>query len=219
MCTSVVSHIFENLSIKITTLFFTSPHFASQEVTIFQSGESPNFEIFETPNVATPLWPSVGVKPNTWKSWELESSGTSECSELDSKGKNTSHWGVLGVIGKVLRRICRKCPRIDNLDICSPSYGQKKGRESKWQFDSRPLKPGIDLFPMSDSGVRHGVGNISTRATTLVQTSSRSKSAVGSYRGSKFRESRRDNFGTPFRESREFVPFGCGLHGELQRIL
>jgi hypothetical protein len=25
-------------------------------------------------------------------------------------------------------------------DICSPSYGQKKGRELNWQFDSRPLK-------------------------------------------------------------------------------
>jgi hypothetical protein len=24
-----------------------------------------------TKNVATPLWPSVGVKPNTWKSWRL----------------------------------------------------------------------------------------------------------------------------------------------------
>jgi hypothetical protein len=44
--------------------------------------------------------------------------------------------------------------------------------------------------------VRHGVGKISTRATTSVQTSSRSKSAVESYGGSKFRESRRDNFGT-----------------------
>jgi hypothetical protein len=29
---------------------------------------------------------------------------------------------------------------IGHLDICSPSYGQKKGRESNWQFDSRPLK-------------------------------------------------------------------------------
>ncbi len=45
--------------------------------------------------VATPLWPSVRMKPNTWKSWELESSETPECSELDRKGKNTSHWGVL----------------------------------------------------------------------------------------------------------------------------
>jgi hypothetical protein len=70
----------------------------------------------------------------------LESSGTPECSELDSKGKNTSHWGVIGVIGKVLKRRYRKWPRIGHLDICSPSYGQKKGRESNWQFDSRPLK-------------------------------------------------------------------------------
>jgi hypothetical protein len=27
-----------------------------------------------------------------------------------------------------------------HLDICNTSYGKKKGRESNWQFDSRPLK-------------------------------------------------------------------------------
>jgi hypothetical protein len=54
--------------------------------------------------VATPLWPSVGVKPNTSKVGDLESSGTPECLELDSKAQNTSHWGVLSVIGKVLKR-------------------------------------------------------------------------------------------------------------------
>jgi hypothetical protein len=84
----------------------------------------------------------VGLKPNTWKSWDLESTETPKCLELDSKGQNTSHWGVLGVVEKVLKRIYRKCPRIGNSDICSPSYGQKKGRESNWQFDSRPLKVG-----------------------------------------------------------------------------
>jgi len=89
----------------------------------------------------------VGVKPNTWKSWDWESSGTPECSELDSKGKNTSHWGVLGVIGKILKRRYRKWPRIGHLDICRPSYGQKKGRESNWQFDSRPLKVGNRPLP------------------------------------------------------------------------
>ncbi len=60
-------------------------------------------------DIVAPLFcSSVGVKPNTWKSWDLESSETPECSELDSKGKNTSHWGVLGVIGKVLKRRYRK---------------------------------------------------------------------------------------------------------------
>jgi hypothetical protein len=41
--------------------------------------------------VATPLWPSVGVKPNTSKVGDLESSGTPECLEFDNKAQNTSH--------------------------------------------------------------------------------------------------------------------------------
>jgi len=78
---------------------------------------------------------------------DLESSGTPGCLEFDSRDQNTSHWGVLGVIGKVLKCKCPKCPRIGHLDICSPSYGQKKGRESNWQFDSRPLKVGNRPLP------------------------------------------------------------------------
>jgi hypothetical protein len=43
-------------------------------------------------NVATLLWPSVRVKPNTWKkSEDLESSRTPECLEFDNKAQNTSH--------------------------------------------------------------------------------------------------------------------------------
>jgi hypothetical protein len=57
------------------------------------------------------------------------------------------------------------------------------------------------------------------RATTLVQTLLQSDSGVKSYGRSKFWESSWDNVGTPFRESQEFVPFGCSLRGELQRIL
>jgi len=33
-----------------------------------------------------------------------------------------------------------KMALLSHLDICNTSYGQKKGRESNWQFDSRPLK-------------------------------------------------------------------------------
>ncbi len=92
--------------------------------------------------VLQPHFGQVWVKPNTSKVGDLESSGTLECFEFDSKAQNTSHWGVLGVIGKFLKRRYRKWPRIGHLNICSPSYGQKKGRESNWQFDSRPLKVG-----------------------------------------------------------------------------
>jgi hypothetical protein len=78
---------------------------------------------------------------------DFESSRTPECLELDSKRQNTSPWGVLGVIGKVSKCKCPKWPCIGHLDICSPSYGQKKGRESNWQFDSRPLKVGNRPLP------------------------------------------------------------------------
>ncbi len=36
---------------------------------------------------------------------------------------------------------------MSNLYICNPSYGQKKGRESNWQFDSRPQKVRNRLDP------------------------------------------------------------------------
>jgi len=71
---------------------------------------------------------------------DLESSETPKCLEFDNKGQNTSDCGVFGVIGKVLKCKCPKWPCIGHLDICSPSYGQKKGQESNWQFDSRPQK-------------------------------------------------------------------------------
>jgi hypothetical protein len=89
-----------------------------------------------------------GWSPTLGKSEDLESSGTPECSELDSKAQNISYWGVLSVIGKLLKRRYRKWPRIGHLYICRPSYGQKKGRESNWQFDSRPLK--VRNRPLSD---------------------------------------------------------------------
>jgi len=93
-----------------------------------------------------------GWSPTLWKVGGLESSETSDCLELNSKAQNTSHWGVLGVIRKVLKRRYRKCPRIGHSDICSSSYGQKKGRESNWQFDSRPLKVGSR--PLSDIALK-----------------------------------------------------------------
>jgi len=88
-----------------------------------------------------------GWSPTLGKVEGLEPSRTPECLELVSKAQKTSHWRVLGVIAKVLKRRYRKWPRIGNSNICSPSYGQKKGRESNWQFDSRPLKVGNRPLP------------------------------------------------------------------------
>jgi len=107
--------------------------------------------------VATPLWVKCEDETHTPKSGNWESSKTPAISELDSRGQNTSPLGVLYTIGKVLKCRCPKWPRISHLDIFSPSYGQKKGRVSNWQFDSRPLK--VRNRPLPDicrrSAIRH----------------------------------------------------------------
>ncbi len=49
-------------------------------------------------------------------------------------------WGVPYIIGKLLERTCLKWAHMTHLDFWNTSYGQNKGRESNWQFDSRPQK-------------------------------------------------------------------------------
>jgi hypothetical protein len=67
---------------------------------------------------------------------------TFEFSERDRKGQNSSLREVLYTIGKLLKCRCLKWARIAHLDIWNTSYSQKKGQESNWQFNSRPLKFG-----------------------------------------------------------------------------
>jgi hypothetical protein len=81
-----------------------------------------------------------GWSPTLGKSGIWSPPGLPNVQSSTARGKTPRIWGVLGVIWKVLKRRYRKCHHIGNSDICSPSYGQKKGRESNWQFDSRPLK-------------------------------------------------------------------------------
>jgi hypothetical protein len=72
----------------------------------------------------------------------MESWWTSETLESDCRGQTSISYGVLYIIGKLLKLRCLKWARIAHLDISNTSYGQKKGRESNCQFDSRPLKVG-----------------------------------------------------------------------------
>jgi hypothetical protein len=53
------------------------------------------------------------------------------------QGSNPSPWEVLYIIGKLLKLRCLKWAHMTHLDIWNTSYGQKKGLESNWQFDSR----------------------------------------------------------------------------------
>jgi len=72
----------------------------------------------------------------------MESRWTSKTSKTDLRGQNSISCGVFYIIGKLLERRCLKWSRIAHLNIWNTSYGQKKGRESNCQFDSRPEKVG-----------------------------------------------------------------------------
>jgi hypothetical protein len=97
------------------------------------------------------------------------------------------------------------------------SYGQKKGRESNWQFDFRPLKVGNRPVPDVRSGsatwrwkdLDEGYNFGSDLVAIQLCSWELWQFKVPGVPSGQFR----DNFGTPFRESREFVPFGCLLRG------
>jgi hypothetical protein len=73
----------------------------------------------------------------TWKSF-----GTPKALEFNCRGQNTLPWSVPYIIGKLSKCKCWKWPHMNHLDIYNTSYCKKKGQESNWQFDSRPLKIG-----------------------------------------------------------------------------
>jgi hypothetical protein len=79
------------------------------------------------------------LQPYFWKSeddshiFEMgtwESTGTPKTLEFDYKGQNILHWGVLYIIKKISKCRCRKWARNSHLDICSSSYGKRKGYKS-----------------------------------------------------------------------------------------
>ncbi len=72
--------------------------------------------------------------------WKMESRWTPKTSERDYRGQTSISCGVPYIVRKILKCRCLKWARIAHSDIWNTSYGQKKGRESNYQFDSRPEK-------------------------------------------------------------------------------
>jgi len=119
--------------------------------------------------------------PSELPFWELKSRWTPKFSKSDCKGQNPLDWGVLYIIRKVLKLKCLKWACMNHLETSNTSCGQKKGRESNWQFDSRPLKVENRLILLREGGIQHIPRKLSTRATTLLQTLSQSEVCTQSY--------------------------------------
>jgi hypothetical protein len=115
---------------------------------------------------------------------------------------------------------CPKWPRMSHLDICNTSYGRKKGWESNWQFDSRPLEVGnrpdsgacrwSATHPWKDLEESYNFGLDLILIWVGASNYERPKS-----RESKPRQFRDSTLGVPGKKK----PFGCKCGGELQRTL
>jgi hypothetical protein len=84
-----------------------------------------------------------GMNPHTPKGTPTLGAGVSVDSQVfkeQLQRLNLLDWGVSYIIGKLLKPKCLKWACMTHLHIWNTSHGQKKGRESNWQFDSRPLK-------------------------------------------------------------------------------
>ncbi len=172
-------------------------------------------------SVATPLWGKCEVATHTPENgtWEntLQLQGNSE---RNCRGQNTLHWGVLYTVEKVLKCKCPKWPCMSHLDICSKSYGRKKGRESNWQFDSQPLK----VRNWLDSGACRWsathrwkvLGESYNFDLNLIPIRIRGEKLwLSKVPGVQIETVSGLHLGSPGKKK----PFGCKCGGELQRIL
>jgi hypothetical protein len=106
------------------------------------------------------------------------------------------------------------------LDICSTSYGKKKGRKSNCQFDSRPLKVGNRPDLRCVQGEFNKPLESSQRELQLYfkpRPNQRSEQRVIVLQSC--RSPNHGSFRTPLWESQDKKSFGCGCHGEAHRIL
>jgi hypothetical protein len=126
--------------------------------------------------------------PSEFTFWELESKWTPEFSKSDFRGQNPLDWGFPYIIGKLIELRCLKWARMTHLDTSNTSYGQKKG----W-----PLKVRNRLDFLRAGGVWHTFEKLSTKATTLLQTSFQSEVCTQSYGPPKSRESQLWEFQDP----------------------
>jgi hypothetical protein len=169
--------------------------------------------------VATPLWRKCEVATHTFENGTWESSRTPKNSELDYRSQNTSHWSVPYTIEKVSKCRCLKWPRISHLDICSTSYGWKKGRESNWQFDSRPNSRESTWSRCVQLECNTPLKSYQGELQVFFKSCPNRRSGREVMNAQSPGSPNLDSFGTPLWESREKVPFRCKCSGEAQKIL
>jgi hypothetical protein len=102
-----------------------------------------NKHIFFVEKLSQPYFGKSGRMTLTLPKWGLGSlSGLLKLQSSIARVKTPCIELFFYIIRKLSKCRCPKWPRMSHLDIYNTSYDKKKGRESNWQFDSRPLKVG-----------------------------------------------------------------------------
>jgi hypothetical protein len=149
-----------------------------------------------------------------------ESSGTPETLELNYRGQNTLHWGVLHIIGKLSKCRCRRWPHMSHLDIYSTSYGKKERSGVKLAVWLSTIKSWESTWPRCvqvkcNTPLERSQGEL--QVCFRPHPNQRFEQKV---MNSQSPESpNRDSFGTSPWESRDKKSFGCRCRGVTQRIL
>jgi hypothetical protein len=150
----------------------------------------------------------------------MESSGTPENSELDCKGQNTSHWGVLDIIGKVSKCRCPKWPRIGHFGHLQPKLWAKERSGVKlavWLSTTKSRESTRSQCAMRECNIEleSSRGELQDWFRTCPDRRSGREVTMAQSPGSP----NRDSFGTSLWESRDKEPLGRGRDGAMQRIL
>jgi hypothetical protein len=97
--------------------------------------------------------------------------------------------GVLYIIGKLLELRCLKWARIAHLKSEIEVMTKRRAGSRTASLTPDHKKSAIDPIYLTAGGMPHIVGKLSTRATTLLQTTLRSEVCSQSYGAPKSRES------------------------------
>jgi len=170
------------------------------------------------------VWGSVRewtlTLPRQLPLWEMESQWTPKISESDLRGQNSMACGVLYIIGKLLKLRCLKWACIAHSGIWNTSYGQKKGRESNCQFDSRPQKVGNRPDLLSCRGRATYFWKALDESYNFALDRTSIEGLLTKLWGSKVTGIPAGGIsGLPLGSPGKEKPFGCRLRGQPQSIL
>jgi hypothetical protein len=170
------------------------------------------------------VWGSVKewtlTLPRQLPPWDMESQWTLKASKSYFRGQTSMSCGVLYIIEKLLKRRCLKWARIAHLDIWNTSYGQKKGRESNCQFDSRAQKIRNRPDLLSYRGRATYYWKALDESYNFASDRISIRGLLAKLWGSKVAGVPTSGIsGLPLRSPERKKPFGCRLRGQSQSIL